>query len=217
MQAVAVAAAAASATLPSLPWLRRRDVHGRAAIAVECDGSLSCKFEAALCAEAEAAPPLASDPELLILAFCAAQIAAEAGAGAVVHAAGAPRQAALLAAAIDALPAPTPDGEAAGRSLVYLPRRLVATLSLDELRTLLLRLSTRDGDDTLLVVAVESKRNLDAPRSASEMGSACAALVFNQIALAAGWELCQLWSDGTARHALHVLERGTRALPAKAR
>jgi hypothetical protein len=137
-------------------------------------------------------------PELLLLDHCAAQIAADAGADAVVHAIAAPRQALVLRAAIAAV---VPRHDRRGRDLVYLPRAAVALLDRDELLSLLRGLAARHGDDALLVVAVES----------SARSGRCGIPVVEHLARAAGWEMSQLWSDGTARHALVVFERASAA------
>ena len=152
------------------------------------------------------AKPTGAGPEALLLAHCAAEIAAEAGASAPVHAIGAPRQATLLRAAIAALPgsAAVPSERiAAARSIVYLPQHAVANLAPDALLAMLRRVAAQHGADALLVVAIETTPG----RSGS---------CFDRLAGVAGWQLCQLWSDGFARHALHVLERSARAALARA-
>jgi hypothetical protein len=143
-------------------------------------------------------------PELLLLDRCAAQIAAEAGAGAVVHAIAAPRQALVLRDAIEAS-VPRRDDHRR-RDLVYLPRHAVALLDGDELLALLRGLAARHGPDALLVVAVESERDFSRAESTTR-ARGCGVPVVEHLARVAGWEMCQLWSDGTARHALVVCER----------
>jgi len=139
-----------------------------------------------------------ADPETLLLAQCAAEIAAEAGAGAAVHAIGANRQRALLRAAVAALPSTSGRRDGAVRSIVYLPRHAAAAIGAGASLTTLRRLAVLHGDDALLEAALNTSPAHAAPS-------------FERLARAAGWELCQLWSDGYARHALHVLECGARA------
>jgi len=147
-------------------------------------------------------------PELLLLGRCAAQIAAEAGAGAVVHGIAAPCQALVLRAAIEAGEPRRDDPRR--RDLVYLPRHAVALLAGDELLALLRGLAARHGRDALLVVAVESEADCSRAESTTRATGCCVPVV-EHLARAAGWEMCQLWSDGTARHALVVCERACAA------
>lgn len=193
----AVLSALATAPTPRLQWRFGPGVEVRALDAIRRDVPAPLA-DAADAADADAAR---ADPEALLLARCAAQIAAEAGADAVVHAIGAHRQAALLRAAVEALPTSRtspPERIGAARCIVYLPRRVIADLGADALLATLRRLAALHGEDALLVVAIER---------APGHGGSC----FDRLAGVAGWELCQLWSDGFARHALHVLERTARA------
>ena len=175
----------------------------------------------------------ASDPELLLLARCAGHIAAAAGAGTVVSAIGAGRQAALLSAALppsgaasamaraDGADADAPsrvrDAQRPQRRLVYLPRDLVAARGADGLGALLRGAAARHDDDALVVVAVDSAGSL-AARAASRSALGCSIARVELLAGTAGWKVCQLWTDGMARHALVVLDRAGRdAAAAKSR
>ena len=169
----------------------------------------------------------ASEAELRLLACCAAQIAAEAGAGSVVHAVGAQRQGALLGDALASVAHATataasdcvPPGAVVGsgahrrrRPVVYLPGDLVAAAGLGQVDVLLCRAAAQHGDDALAVIAVEAPASHAATAHAAApcaLGHQIACLRAN--ARKAGWEFCQLWTDGMARHALVVLERAVGA------
>ena len=224
-----VTSAVVRAARPSTAWVRRpaRRERARTTVAIRrtVDGprgsvaaaddqrerASRAHAQAAPATGADAAATLATDPESLLLSRCASQIAVDAGAGAVVHAAGARRQAELLGAAIAALPAA---GDGAGRPLVYVPRTVCAVLGGDELQALLLQLAARHGEAALLVVAIEAERDSDEEAAcwSGSIGSARSPLVFDHVARRTGWERCQLWTDGMARCALHVLERARHAL-----
>jgi hypothetical protein len=190
MSAVVAAIARGAATTPVSRW--------------RADGGAA---KPAARANADAAvrnPSFANgDPELRLLARCATQIAAEAGSGAVVHAIAAPRQALVLGDAIDAV---APSSDDRRREVVYLPRHAVALLDGDELLALLRGLAARHGADALLVIAVESSPHGSRAESTTRTSGFGLPWV-EHLARVAGWELCQLWSDGTARHALVVCER----------
>lgn len=153
------------------------------------------------------------NPELLLLARCAEQIAAEAGTGSILHAAGARRQAELLSAALAAVdgsstarPGPGPQ-----RHLVYLPGDLVAAQGTDGLGALLHRTAVDHGDDALAVIAVDASISGPATANAGPRSTVrCWLAHVAWLARAAGWDVCQLWSDGMARHALVVVERAMR-------
>jgi hypothetical protein len=133
------AVAAATDTAAVASW------RGGAAVVGQLDAS-DCDVAPARRAEAPAAGASADDPEALILARCSAQIAAEAGPGAVVHAIGARRQAALLDAAVAALPQSRrggAGGAGGSRCIVYLPRSVAAARSADALLALLQRAAGR--------------------------------------------------------------------------
>ena len=194
------AVAAATDTAAVASW------RGGAAVVGQLDAS-DCDVAPARRAEAPAAGASADDPEALILARCSAQIAAEAGPGAVVHAIGARRQAALLDAAVAALPQSRrggAGGAGGSRCIVYLPRSVAAARSADALLALLQRAAALRGPDALLVVAIETSSGHEAVQ-------------LDRLARIAGWELCQRWTDGFARHALHVLESSARAALLRAR
>jgi len=174
--------------------------------------------EVALAARPTTAPSIgpvltATDPESLLLASCAAQIAAEAGAGAVVEAIAAPCQALLLREAVAAV---APErGDDRSCELVYLPRTAVALLAAAELLALLRGLAARHRGDALLVVAVESTPRLRHAPSASVARTIAVPLV-EHLARVAGWEIRQLWTDGMARHALVVCARAVDGAPLRA-
>ena len=165
----------------------------------------------------------AIEPELLLLACCAAQIAAEAGTGSVVHAAEAPRQGtllsdALVAAARAATPAANdcvtpiaairPGAHRRGRPIVYLPANVVAAAGLGQVDALLRRATAQHGEDALAVLAVEAANSHSAaPHAAAPCTIGPEIARIRGTARQAGWEVCQLWTDGMARHALAVLER----------
>jgi hypothetical protein len=134
--------------------------------------------------------------EAWILERCACEIALEAGCGArVVEFGGrSGRGAALLQAAIDALPR-RPDGSAPiGRRLVFVPGARTGAMAEVQLAATLRRVRELSPDDTLLVVGGASPR--------------CDSLArFTRLASAASWSHRQLWSDGRARFAIHVLAR----------
>ena len=149
--------------------------------------------------------------ETLILARCAAQIAAEAGPEAtlVEFGGGSSRNAALLKAAIEALPR-SPLRGAAGRRLVFVPGARTGALPADKLAALLRRIRDMSGDDALLVVGAATPREPAARGAASiDCESPCGYSLpcFERLAHAAGWEHCQFWTDGQSRFAIHVLER----------
>jgi hypothetical protein len=159
-----------------------------------------------------AAATVAPDPELLILERCAREIALEAGPRAVVHAPRAPRQARLLQAEIDAASEALTDPARTPRTLVYVQRKVVVALPPDELRLLFQSWRSQCSADTLLVVAIGLGRTCARPTNGRPaLGAAGVAFAVDRIASDAGWDLCQLWSDGTARHVLYVFDGGERA------
>ena len=98
------------------------------------------------------------------------------------------------------------------RPVVYLPGDLVAAAGLGQVDVLLCRAAAQHGDDALAVIAVEAPASHAATAHAAApcaLGHQIACLRAN--ARKAGWEFCQLWTDGMARHALVVLERAVGA------
>jgi len=131
-----------------------------------------------------------------ILERCAREIAVEAGRGTRVVSLGgrAGRAAALLAAAIEALPGAADRSPPARRRLVFLSAARTGAMAERQLAATLGRLGAHSADDALLVVGATSPR----PDSLAR---------FARLASAAAWEHRQLWSDGAARFAVHVLSR----------
>ena len=160
--------------------------------------------------------------EALILRHCARQIVAAVGRNASVVDVGEVESpsAALLRAALD-----RSSNECGGarRRLFVLPPgrmdRMGRAAPVEGLR-LLRELGERCGADDLLVAGAA----LPSPRaigetfrlSAGEPIHVAASYPlsvgrFERLAADAGWQHCQLWSDGQARYAVHVLERSRRS------
>jgi len=131
-----------------------------------------------------------------ILERCAREIALEAGRGARVIALGGRtgRAACLLAAAIEALPDAAQRSSASTRRLVFVSAARTAAMPERQLAATLGRIGERSPDDALLVVGAASPRSDSLAR-------------FTRLATAAAWEHRQLWCDGPARFAVHVLSR----------
>lgn len=134
--------------------------------------------------------------EAWILERCAGEIALEAGPGArVVELGGrSSRGAVLLQAAIDALPAGADRSAPRRRRLVFVPGARTGAMSEAQLAATLRRVRELSPDDTLLVVGAASPHRDSLAR-------------FTRLASAVSWMHRQLWSDGHARFAVHVLVR----------
>lgn len=160
----------------------------------------------------------ASRLEGLILHHCSQQIVAAAGPNASVIDVGGVESpsAALLRAALDRS---LNEGGRACRRLLVLPPGRVSRAGPVEGTRLLRELGESCGADDLLVAGAA----LPTPnaigrmfgRSAGESVDLAMAYPysvgrFESLAAEAGWQHCQLWSDGQARYAVHVLERSRR-------
>ena len=147
--------------------------------------------------------------ETLILERCAAQIAAEAGAGATVlpFGGGPSRDTAILEAAIEALPPACDGARTDGRVLVYVSGKKTAALPPDRLPELLRRIAQTHRSDVLLAVGVAvSCESACRPGALGDAaGHAYGLHRFDSLARAAGWEPCQVWTDARARFAIHVM------------
>ena len=140
------------------------------------------------------APETGAAEERRILERCAREIALEAGRGARVVELGGRTGggAVLLEAAISAL-GPVP-ASSARRRVVFLSGRRTSAPSDRQLAATLRRVGRLCDGDALLVVGVAD-------------AGASALARFARLASAAAWEQRQLWSDGAAAFAVHVLAR----------
>ena len=147
--------------------------------------------------------------EALIVQSCSRQIAAAAGSGANVIDIGDVESlsAALLRAALNRMPRSTGRDR---RQLLVLSPGSIGRSAPDEVGRLLRRLRKGCGTDSLLVAGAalplppNARSEVDADRSTSYRYSVPR---FESLVADAGWRHCQLWSDGQARYAVHVLER----------